>query len=41
MVTYVYICTNGACRFVERQGYKRTHSCPKCGTQMRLDKVEK
>ena len=42
MIIYVYICTNGACRHVERQGFKRTHTCPVCKrAQMRLEKTEK
>lgn len=40
---YVYICTDGSCRNVERRGgtKKTTIDCPVCGKKMRLLSEEK
>ena len=43
MNVYVYLCTNGACRNIERKsGVRKSQiTCPCCGSQMRLIKTEK
>ena len=43
MVVYIYLCTNGACRKIERRSGMRKSmiTCPYCNSQMRLIKEEK
>ena len=42
MIVYVYLCTNGACRYIERRSGMRKSmiTCPVCGSQMRLIDTE-
>ena len=41
MLIYTYLCTNGACRYIEKKGFHITFKCPRCGWLMRLIKTEK
>jgi len=43
MYVYVYLCTNGSCRNIERKsGVRKAQiTCPRCGSLMRLVKTEK
>ena len=40
---YTFLCTNGACRNIEKEsGVKKAQiRCPKCGSSMRLIDTEK